>query len=132
MRRLTYAPKAFVFIRSRNHKNQVFDVSDYVVSGTVDRLVNQKSTASIIMRNSFFQFSPEGKDSFFLPMDGITIWLQRLKNKPIQVFTGYLDSVPYMQLYPGNCMITASCTLKRLEHTYFDPTINATMDFFTS
>lgn len=132
MRRLTYAPKAFVYVRSRNHQNKIFDLTDYVVEGTVDRLVNQKSTASIVLRNSFFQFSPERKDSFFLPMDGITIWLQRLKNKPIQVFTGYLDSVPYWQMFPGNCQITASCTLKRLEHIYFDPTINATTQFFNA
>lgn len=132
MRRLTYAPKAYVFVRSRNHKNQIFNLTDYVVEGSVDRKVNDVSKATVVLRNAFLQFSPERKESFFLPMDGITIWLQRLKNQPIQVFTGYLDSVPFYQMYPGNCQLTASCTLKRLNYTYFDPTIQAVTQFFTS
>lgn len=132
MRRLTYAPKAWVYVRSRNNGGKVFDLSDYVTGGSIQRLVNQPSKATIVLRNAFFQFTAANQVSFFLPMDGITIWLQRLKNKPIQVFTGYLDSVPYYQMYPGNCQLTATCTLKRLDHVYFDPGTMAMRDFFVA
>lgn len=54
-------------------------------------------------------------------MDMITIWLQRVGGHPIQVFTGYLDSVPYYQAYPGNCTLQATCTLKKIAVTWFDP-----------
>lgn len=134
MKRLTYAPKAYVFLR-RNPRRagdvaRVFDVSDYVVSGNVTRATNQMSTASITLKNPDFIFSPRGDEPMFRPMDGITIWLQRIAGKPIQVFTGYLDDVPYYQMFPGNCRINASCTLKRLQHVYFDPGVPATMEWF--
>lgn len=123
MKRLVYAPKAFVFIRSSNMGGRIYDVSEDVVSGSVQRLVNEPSTASLVLRNKHYKYIRDkatGK-SIFLPMDLVTIWLQRIAGKPIQVFTGYLDSVPYMQLYPGNCEITAKCTLKRLAFSWFDP-----------
>lgn len=130
MKRLVYSPKAYVFIRSRT-RNQVYDVSDYVVSGRVTRNINAPSTAEFVLKNRFFQFSANKENPIFLPMDGVTIWLQRIAGKPIQVFTGYLDSVPYYQMYPGDAPFRATCTLKRLKHTYFDPGVMATMDFFT-
>jgi len=39
----------------------------------------------------------------------------------MQVFTGFLDTTPYISAYPGVVELTASCTLKRLLYTYFDP-----------
>jgi hypothetical protein len=59
----------------------------------------------------------------FHPMDPIIITLTRIKGKPIQVFTGYCDTTPYVQLYPGTVGIDASCTLKRLQYTFFDPAL---------
>jgi hypothetical protein len=52
-------------------------------------------------------------------MDRIIVFLQRI-NK-IQVFTGYLDSAPFFDLYPTTTTISASCTLKRLMYTYWNP-----------
>lgn len=122
MQRLTYAPKAYVYIRSSN-LNQVIDVSDDVVSGQVQRVLNSPSNAQIVLRNRFKKYirDVDSGASVFLPMDMISIWLQRIAGKPIRVFTGYLDSVPYYQGYPGNCTITATCTLKRLSYQWFDP-----------
>jgi hypothetical protein len=56
-------------------------------------------------------------------MDPITIVFERIAGKPIQVFTGYCDAVPYVQLFPGLARLTASCTLKRLDYTYWDPAL---------
>lgn len=49
----------------------------------------------------------------------------------MQVFTGYLDTTPYLQLFPGTCSLKASCTLKRLQYTYWDPGIQFTREFLT-
>jgi hypothetical protein len=135
MRRLTYSPKAFAFIRAANLDYQIIDVTDFIVSGSVTRLVNQPSKASLVLKNKDFWLTLGGKNDdrqIFSPMDAITIWLQRVKGRPVQVFTGYLDSVPYYQMYPGNAQITATCTLKRLQHIYFDSSTSATQGWFQS
>ena len=126
MIRLVYAPKAYVFIRSSNMggpEGRLYDVSEDVVSGEVRRVTGDVSKAQIVLRNRNRRYirDPKTKRQIFLPMDLITIWLQRVSGKPIQVFTGYLDSVPYLQLFPGNCQIAATCTLKKLAYTWFDP-----------
>jgi len=134
-KRLVYAPKAYVFIHSRK-LGKTIDVSDYVVSGAVNRVINQPSTAIVTLKNPDFKWinGSKGKrkrfDPAFLPMDGITIWLQRIAGKPIQVFTGYIDEIPIYQMYPENLEIKATCTLKRLLYTYFDPGTTAMTDFF--
>src|SRR3982751_4709290 len=122
MRRLTYAPKAYVFVHSTT-QGRIYNLSPDVVSGQVTRNVDQESTAQVILRNRYKKWlrDPDNGKSILLPMDMITIWLQRIAGKPIQVFTGYLDTVPYYQMYPGNCTISATCTLKKLANTYFDP-----------
>lgn len=118
MQRFVYSPKAFVYVISKNEG--AINLSDFVVSGEVHRKVDQLSTATVTIRNPNRQFTKPGTPTF-LPMDLITIFLQRLPGAPIQTFTGYLDSAPYFQMYPGTCTLTASCTLKRLQYTYFDP-----------
>lgn len=128
MKRLVYAPMARAFIRSSNMSGQIYDVSKDIVEGSVTRRVNDISSAQLVLRNPKFKYTRiKGQGSslngmpLFTPMDLVTIWLQRLAGVPIQVFTGYLDETPYLDIYPGNCRITASCTLKRLKYSYFDP-----------
>jgi len=123
LKRLIYAPKAYVFIRSSNQNGRIYDVSSDVVSGSVTQNVGDLSKAEFVLRNRYQKWirDPDNKESVFLPMDLVTIWLQRVAGRPIQVFTGYLDSVPYYQGYPGDAAFTASCTLKKLAYTWFDP-----------
>lgn len=150
MKRLVYSPKAFVYVMSDNPPpdltaEQVLsrkslantsitggpylhNISDLVVSGNVTRKVNQVSTAEVTFRNPNRIYTKPG-NPVFRPMDAITIFLQRLPGCPVQVFTGYLDSTPYFQMYPGTATMTASCTLKRLMHTYFDPGLPFTRTF---
>jgi murein DD-endopeptidase MepM/ murein hydrolase activator NlpD len=68
----------------------------------------------------------------FSPMDPITIYLQRVRGRPVRVFTGFLDRTPYLQLYPGVIQLKASCTLKRLLYTYFDPALPYTQTFLSA
>jgi hypothetical protein len=131
MRRFIYAPKAYVYIKADpkpSNPDGLYNLSDLVVSGNVSRKINGVSTAEVTFQNPYRQFTDPGNPAF-RPMDRITIWLQRVPGLPVQTFTGYLDEAPYYQMYPGVCTVRASCTLKRLEYTYFDPGVPFTMAF---
>jgi hypothetical protein len=128
MQRFVYSPKAYVFIKRRN--GDVADVSRYVTAGSVNRRVNAVSTANFSLRNPNMLFTASGgRHAAFFPMDPVTIYLQRLKDRPVRVFTGYLDETPYYELYPGVIELSASCTLKKLLYTYFDPALPYTQSF---
>jgi hypothetical protein len=65
----------------------------------------------------------------FHPMDEITIFAARFQNKPIQLFTGYLDSATILQMYPGTITLKATCSLKRLLYTFWDPALPNIVNF---
>lgn len=131
MQRLVYSPKAWVFIRRRN--GDIADVSRYCTAGTVERRVSAVSTANFTLRNPNMLFTAKGGEhAAFFPMDPVTIYLQRLKGRPVRVFTGFLDETPYYELYPGVIEFSASCTLKRLLYTYFDPALPYTRSFLSN
>ena len=134
MKRLIYAPKVWIFIRSSNLDGTILDVSSDIVRGSVTQKLGDVSTAQFELRNRYQKWLRTKKRSIdsqggistdnriiFLPMDLITIWMQRIAGRPVQVFTGYLDSVPYYQSYPGNALFTASCTIKKMAYNWFDP-----------
>jgi hypothetical protein len=128
MQRLVYSPRAYVFIRRRN--GDVIDVSRYCTAGEVVRRVSAVSTAKFSLRNPDMLFTAKGgRHASFFPMDPVTIYLQRLKNRPVRVFTGFLDETPYYELYPGVIELNASCTLKKLLYNYFDPALPYTQSF---
>lgn len=126
MQRLVYSPKAYAYVKTVN--NGIVALSSDIVSGEVSRRVNQVSTASLTIRNDKRKWTTQGSP-VFRPMDPITIYLTRLPGYPVQVFTGYLDQTPYYQLYPGTVTLTASCTLKRLLYTYWDPALPYVNEF---
>jgi hypothetical protein len=132
MERMVYSPRAYVFTKDRN--NVIRDVSDYVTAGRVERVVNAVSSAEITLRNPDMVFTTPNPNGLvtFMPMDPITIYLERLKGYPVRVFTGFLDTTPYLQLYPGTIGLKASCTLKRLQYTFFDPGLPYTQSFFSN
>lgn len=128
MQRLVYSPKAWIFIRRRN--GDIADVSRYCTAGSVERRVSAVSTANFTLRNPNMLFTAKGgSHAAFFPMDPVTIYLQRLKGRPVRVFTGFLDETPYYELYPGTIEFSASCTLKKLLYTYFDPALPYTRSF---
>jgi len=134
MKRLVYSPSINVWIKS---DSGVFDLSPYIIGFNIDRRINATSYARIQFRNPkvdnkmlFTEHEINGSiGPMFHPMDPIIITLTRLKGRPIQVFTGYCDTTPYVQLLPGNAELTASCTLKRLQYTYWDPALPFVRDF---
>ncbi len=116
MKRLVYAPKVSAFVKT---DKGIVDVSPYITAGSVNRKLDQISAAQLTLRNPEKRWTEPGPT--FHPMDPITVLLTRLRDAPIQVFTGYLDATPYLQLKPGTVTLRASCTLKKLLYTYFDP-----------
>lgn len=134
MKRLIYSPDVKAYVKT---DGGIIDLSQYIVSGQVTRRVNQVSSAGLTIRNPDFRFTYDVERKkrtgeiypVFHPMDPIFITMSRYADRETLVFTGYLDEVPYKQLYPGTCDITASCTLKKLQHTYFDPALSSTLAF---
>jgi hypothetical protein len=118
MKRLVYSPKVYAFVKT---DSGIIDLSPFITDCSVNRQVNQVSTASVTFRNPGRRFTNGKNGPTFHPMDPIVIFMKRLHNRPVQVFTGYCDTTPYYQLRPGQATISASCTLKRLLHTYWDP-----------
>lgn len=119
MERLVYSPEIFAYIYTAS--GQFIDISNDIISGSLDRNVNEISRVSLQIQN---RYNSNGKPIYMgriMPMDRIVIYLK--KTKPILVFSGYLDLVPYYQPMPKPITIEASCTLKRLEFTYWDPGI---------
>lgn len=136
MKRVVYAPKISAYIKA---DSGVFDLTNFITEFNIDRKVNQVSSAELTIRNPHKVWTNRHyKDSItgeskvgpiFHPMDPITIFCTRLQGASVQVFTGYCDSTPYLQLFPNTVTIKASCTLKRLLYTYFDPGLPFMMEY---
>lgn len=122
MQTLVYAPDVTVLIE---HNGIQVDVSRDVVRGQVVRRENSASSLFITLANPDLRYSTTSR---FSRMDRIICYLTRTQK--IQVFSGYIDSVPYMQAYPGTIDIRATCTLKRLLHTWWNPALPASQQFF--
>lgn len=139
MRRLVYSPEMKVYIQpSGTDKNgnpvPPIDISSDIIDGTIERKTNDISTARFTVQGRRIGKKNDGDATTSLllsqtirPMDRIVVYLK--KTKPILVFSGYLDLVPFMQFVPEPVTIEASCTLKRLEFTYWDPTLPNVMQY---
>jgi hypothetical protein len=142
MKRLVYSPSIKAWVKT---DTGVIDLSPYITKCNITRNINELSTAEIFFRNP--KVMKNGKPKFLFtecvypdgsihpmlhPMDPITIVFERIAGRPIQVFTGYCDTTPYIQLFPGVARLTASCTLKRLNYTYWDPALNFVREFLKS
>ena len=142
MKRLVYSPEISAWIKT---DSGVFDLSSYITGFIINRKTESVSTAELTFRNpkvdesdgsSRFLFTQhKNGDQYgpmFHPMDPIIITLTRIKGYPVQVFTGYCDTSPYVQVFPGTAKLKASCTLKRLLYTYWDPGLPYVRDFLTT
>lgn len=127
MKRLVYSPKISAYVKT---DYGIIDASPYITKASVTRKLDQVSPAEITIRNPNKKWTDHSyRDTItnehligpiFHPMDPITVIMTRLQNRPIQVFTGFLDKTPYLQLFPGTVTLKASCTLKKFLHTFYD------------
>ena len=144
-RRLVYSPDVTVYIQPSLKRidaqgNEVFfdpiDISEDIIDGVIERKSNDVSTARFTVQSrrvgrnlskktqnesEFKSQNPLLLGNIIRPMDRIMVFLKKVK--PKLVFSGYLDLVPLVQFVPEPIVIEASCTLKRLKHTYWDPTL---------
>lgn len=116
--RIVYSPEVQVYILPGD-SNTPIDISDDIISGSITRRTEALSTASFVVQSRRKQDNSLVLGSVLRPMDRIVVYLK--KTKPILIFSGYLDLVPIFQAVPEPFTIEASCTLKRLEFTYWDP-----------
>ena len=111
MQTLVYSPDVRVWI-ARGGKQ--YDVSEDIVGGSILRKEDSASSLVIRLANKDNRYN-----GLFHRMDRITCFLKRVKW--IQVFSGYLDSVPLYHVKPGVATLRATCTIKRIMHTWWDP-----------
>lgn len=116
---LVYSPEVRILIEG-------VDVSRDLARGQVTRVTGNVSTLSFTLTNTDLRYTHPGPK--FHRMDRVVVWMKRIA--PVLVFSGYLDSVPGLQLYPSTVTFKASCTLKRLSYTYWDPHLPASMKIF--
>lgn len=126
-RTLVYAPEVKIII-ARGTKQ--YDVSNDVVAFSIRRVENGVSSAAFRLSNKALPNNPKKLryNLLFERMDRVAIYLKR--SEWYMAFSGYLDRVPFVQLYPGAVDFRASCTLKRLQHTWWDPGLRSSMDIF--
>lgn len=113
---LFYHPEVRAYILT--WKGVTIDVSRDIVSGSVTRLVDSASVWQLELNNKNLKYT--GKIS---RMDRIVIYLKR--TKWVQVMSGYVTSVPAVDLFPSTTVISGQCTLKRILHTWWDPKLPA-------
>lgn len=140
MRRIAYSPEVRVYIQpSIKDKDgnlvSPIDISDDIIEGSIERRSNDISTARFVLQGRRIGKSSSGDATTSIllsqkirPMDRIVVYLK--KTKPILVFSGFIDMVPLIQFVPEPVVIEASCSLKKLKYTYWDPTLPNVMQAF--
>jgi cell wall-associated NlpC family hydrolase len=118
-RTLVYSPDVRILVA---HNGQQIDVSNDLVRGTLIRKENAASTLLWTCHNKGLRYTNGGlgNQPLLSRMDRVTCYMKRAGNW-VQTFSGYLDSIPYLQLYPGLVDFKATCTLKRLLCSWWNP-----------
>jgi hypothetical protein len=124
-----YSPDVKIFVKSSSVKNKdgsfkIFDVSDDIVSFSVNRQTNATSTATFTLVNKGWKYTvPPAKlgGSITLPietMDQVVIYLKR--DKYLQYFTGYITNAPIVTLIPQPVTFEAHCSIYKIQNTFWD------------
>lgn len=105
-----YAPDIAVYVKT---DKGVLDLSSDIIRFSLTRNVNDVSTFSCSLSNKYNKY-----DRTIGRMSRIVVFLKRLRW--MQEFSGYVSTVPYLTVVPGNVELTANCTLIRLKRIYWD------------
>lgn len=113
MSTLIYAPDVQVWIHTA--KNGTIDVSRDIISGNLQLRGDGVGLHRLGLRLA----NPRRRyDGVFMPNDSIVVKLKRFTW--MQVFTGYLNTVPFFSIYPRAVNLGGSCTFKRLQFWRWD------------
>lgn len=123
MSTFVYSPGVRIYIDTLKHG--ILDVSEDITSGSLQLLENAPHSLSFKLANNGRKY-----DSIFTPNDRIICQLKRLHW--LQVFAGYLDDVPLYTVYPGSVPLKATCSLKKLQYTLYDPGSQAFVDLWNA
>lgn len=110
---LVYSPDVRIVIEGT-------DVSADSIGGSINRITGGASSVTFTLSNKGLRYNNR-----FRRMDRVAIWMKRINW--VLVFTGYLDLVPGLQLYPSTVTFKASCTIKRLLHMWWDPALDPSL-----
>lgn len=111
---LIYNPEIQVIIATNG--DNVIDVSSDIISFSLQRNANTLSEFSCTLANKNRKYNMK-----IQTLDRIVVFMKRT-NK-LQVFSGYVVYAPIVTLLPNAVEVRATCTLKRLENTFWDATI---------
>lgn len=128
-----YSPDIAVYIQTA--RDGVINISEDIMSFTIQRQLNGVSTAQIILANFGFKYTPGSNVANTAPgvippqpvintMDQITIFLKRTEY--FQVLTGFVTYAPVISIMPTPVSIQASCTLYKAQNSYWD---SGSLDF---
>ena len=110
---ILYTPGVKILIACTS-TGQMLDISDDIESGNLTLNENNPHSLNVTVSNANGKYG-----GIFMPNDKVIVQMKRLTW--LQTFAGYLNEVPYFQVYPGSINLSASCTLKRLKYHYWDP-----------
>jgi len=108
---LSYTPDMRAYVSSDTYGN--LDISSDLVEIQVTRAINSLSTAQLTVQNKYKKY-----DRRIQVMDRITIFLKRFNW--MQVFSGYVTVAPFETGTPGAIEIQATCSLKKIQDTFWD------------
>ena len=119
MSTLLYNPGVRIALDTRAYGP--IDVTEDIESGQLT--LNENSFHSL----SFTLSSRGGKYvNKLTPNDRVVVQMKRVTW--MQVFTGYLDTVPYFSTFNRSVTVNATCTMKRILYHYWDPGLPAAVD----
>jgi hypothetical protein len=122
---LIYNPQIEVLIDTTS--NGIINVSSDIISFSLNRITNGVSTFSCTLNNKNKKYTINygngsgNKSPVIETLNRIVVNLTRT-NK-LQVFSGYVNVAPILTILPNAIQIEAKCTLKRLQDTFWDSSI---------
>jgi hypothetical protein len=123
MTTLLYNPGVRIVLDTRAYG--IIDVTEDIESGTMTLNENALHTLSFTLSNRGGKYI--GK---LTPNDRVVVQMKRVQW--LQVFSGYLNVVPYFSTFNQSVTISASCTLKRVFYHFWDPGLTASIELLNS
>jgi len=115
MKILSYSPKVEAYVKVvANDSATYYDITDDIVSCSVNRNGGGESTFDIVLQNHNFKYN-----HVFTPMDVIVIYAT--KKQRHKLLTGYITRTDRFTLYQGDFSISGKCSLYRIQQLYWDP-----------